>query len=63
MNDSKKTDSNKSDRILSFLQSREFTENDLKNIAGAGNTVHTPQVSGCPKAVGSDVYYDITYTF
>ena len=63
MKDSKKIDPNKSDRILAFLQSREFTEAELKNIAGAGNTVHTPQVSGCPKAVGSDIYYDITYTF
>lgn len=63
MKDSKKTAANKSDRILSFLQSREFTEDELKNVAGAGETVHTPQVSGCPKAVGSDMYYDITYIF
>ncbi len=61
MKNSKKTDPSKSDRILSFLQSREFTEDELKNISGAGKTIQTPKVSGSRKDVGSDIYYDITY--
>lgn len=60
MKDSK-IDAKKSDRILSFLQSHEITESELKQIAGAGETIGTPNASYNVSTGASDMYCDVRY--
>lgn len=57
-----KAENNKNGRILSFLQSQEFTETELKTIAGSGNTEHTPKPT-YSNSGGADAMYDVTYTW
>ena len=61
MSDSFKENTGKNERLLSFILSQEFTEEDLKKISGAGFG-GTKEVCYRPSS-GPDVYVDFEFTW